>query len=470
MVTATQPKALSTIQQCLPTFQEVVPAQVIRDLARVACAPHRFYERIFTPVVLVWCLIFQRLNADHSCDAVVSYVRSRAIDHLDDRHCAPLSQRLRSESSSAFCQARARLPLEVLTGVLHQSAHAIQHAAGAGALWLGHHVVLLDGSTITLYPFGDLVEEYGQHANQYGPTYWVEMRVTGAFCLRTGALLDLAEGSLHQSEQVLVRTVLKQLDPGSVCVGDENFGVFSVAQAARQQGLFVLLRLTAARARALVRRPLPATLDVPVAWAPSRQDQCVPDLSTEPIAGRLIAVRLQRDGFRPVDLYWFTTLVDQTCYTVEDLCTLYGFRWHVELDLRYVKATLNMDLLHAKSADTARKELYAGLIAYNLIRAAMSDAAERVGLTPLALSFTQCWRRLRDTLFFLWTADTLEDVRREIERVLSRLGKCRLMERQRFRIEPRAVRKRRLPYPPLKGSRDAARQRLREQLQTSAKS
>ena len=199
MVTATQPKALSTIQQCLPTFQELVPAQVIRDLARVARAPHRVYERVFTPVVLVWCLVFQRLNADHSCDAVVSYVHSRAIDHLDDRHCAPLSQRLRSENSAAFCQARKSLPLTVLQGVLHQSAHAIQHAAGDSALWLGHPVALLDGSTITLYPFGDLVKEYGQHANQHGSTYWVEMRVTAAFCLRTGVLLDLAEGSLHQS-------------------------------------------------------------------------------------------------------------------------------------------------------------------------------------------------------------------------------------------------------------------------------
>lgn len=470
MMTATQPKALSTIQQCLPTFQKLVPALFIRDLARVVHAPHRFYERVFTPAIVVWCLVFQRLNADHSCDAIVSAVRSGAFDHLDDPHRTPLSERLRSESNASFCQARKRLPLAVVQGVLHQSAHAIQQTAGERALWLGHHVVLLDGSTITLYPCGDLVQKYGQHTNQHGPTFWVEMRVTGAFCLRTGALLDLAEGSLHQSEQVLVRPVLTQLEPGSVCVGDQNFGVFSVVQAARPQGLFVLLRLTAARARALVQRPLPTTLDVPVEWTPSRKDQCVPDLSTEPIAGRLIAVHLQRDGFRPVDMYWFTTLVDQSRYTVDDLCALYGYRWHVELNLRYVKDTLDMGLLHAKSADIARKELYAGLIAYNLIRAGMNDAAQQAGLTPLALSFTQCWRRLRDALFFLWSRGALQDLRRQSERLLSRLAACQLPKRPRFRIEPRAVRRRRSPYPPLKGSRDAARERMREQLQTSAKS
>lgn len=470
MVTAPQPKALPTIQHCLPIFQKVVSVQRIRDLARIARAPHCFYERVFTPAVVVWCLVFQRLNADHSCDAVVSHVRSGAVDHLDDRHGTPLSERVCSENSSAFCQARQRLPVSVLQGVLHESAQAIQDAAGETALWLGHPVALLDGSTITLYPSDDLVQEYGQHANQYGPTYWVEMRVTGAFNLWTGALLDLAEGSLHESEQVLVRRVLTQLQPGSVCVGDENFGVYSVVQAAHHQGLAVLLRLTRARARALLRRSLPTRADVPLEWSPSPNDQCVPDLPADPIAGRLIAVRVERDGFRPLDLYWFTTLVDQTRYPVEALCTLYGERWHVELDLRYVKSTLEMDLLHVKSADMARKELYAGGIAYNVIRAGMTQAAQRVGLTPLALSFTQCWRRVRDALVLLWTADTPEDISREVEQLLSRLACCRLRERPRYRIEPRAVRKRRLSYPPLKGSRDAARQRELERRQAGAKS
>ena len=470
MVTATQPKALSTIQQCLPTFQELVPAQVIRDLARVARAPHRVYERVFTPVVLVWCLVFQRLNADHSCDAVVSHIGSTALDHLDDRHGAPPSQRMRSASSSAFCQAREVLPLDILKGALRQTAHQIQHAAGESALWLGHRVALLDGTTLTLYPSDALVAHYGQHANQRGATYWVVMRVTAAFCLLTGSLLGVAEGSLRQSEQVLVRTVLAHLHAASVCVGDQNFGVFSVVQAARHHAVFVLLRLTAARARALTTCSLHAGLDIPVVWTPSSRDHCDATMSTAPIAGRLLSVRVQRDGFRPADLYLFTTLLDKTRYTLDALCLLYGQRWHVELDLRYVKDTLDMGLLYAKSVDTVRKELYAGLIAYNLIRAWMRQAAQRAGLTPLALSFTQCWRRVRDTLLYLRPADTRHDIRLDIQRLLSRLATCLLQKRPRFRIEPRAVRNRRAPYPPLKGSRAVARQRTLEQLQAPAKS
>ncbi len=470
MVTNSQPKAKPNIQQILPTFQEMLPAQFIRDLAKAAYSPKGFYERLFTPLIVVWCLVFQRLNEDHSCDAVVSHVGSKAVDHLDDRHQEPPSQRMRSESTSGFCQARQALPLEVLEEALRHTARQIQEMAGESALWLGHPVALLDGTTILLYPSKDLVEHYGQHSNQHGTTYWVLVRLTAAFCLLTGALLDLAEGSLLRSEQFLARSVLAHLPQGSVCVGDQNFGVFSVAQAARHHSLFALLRLTADRARALAKGSLHCGLDRLVTWSPSARDQCDPAMSLAPIEGRFIYVRLQREGFRPVDLYFFTTLLDETGYLVEDLLRLYGYRWHVELDLRYVKSILDMGLLYAKSVDTVRKELYGGFIAYNLIRAYMSQAAQRVGLTPLALSFTKCWRRIRDTLLHLHPADSIYYLCLELERLLSRLAKCLLPERKRFRIEPRAVRKRKMQYPPLKGSRDAARLRtllkLRRPLKT----
>jgi len=95
-----------------------------------------------------------------------------------------------------------------------------------------------------------------------------------------------------------------------------------------------------------------------------------------------------RDGFRPVSLYLFTTLLDKERYSLASLVELYGFRYHVEFDLRYVKSTLDMDLLSGKSVDIVKKELYAGLLAYNLIRGFMARAAKEANTTVLALSFT----------------------------------------------------------------------------------
>lgn len=454
--------------ELLPVFQELLPVQVLRDLLQAT--KKRFYERLFTPLILTWCMLYQRLNADHSLDAVVSYVGTGAVDRLDQRHAEPLSQRMRSESTSAYSQGRQRLPLAVLEGALGHTAHTVRQALGADGRWLGHPVALLDGTTFLLTPEPELVAHYGRHQNQHGETFWAIMQTVVAFCLFSGALLGVVDGALYTSEQALAVKLLAQAVTGSVYVGDRNFGVFSVAQAARHYGADVLLRLTRRRAHALVKRKLHAGEDLAVSWQPTQDDQLQPDMSAAPIAGRLIYVPVERPGFRPVDLYLFTTLLDASRYTVAQLVELYGLRWHVELDIRYVKDTLDLGLLTGKSLDIVRKELTAGLLAYNLIRGYMAKAAQGAGLSPLALSFTHCWRRICD-FWLTWRApESAPQVNRLFQRLLDRLAKCKLPPRERFRIEPRAVRRRPAVYPALKGSRTDARQSLLERLREPTKS
>jgi len=462
VVARTESRAMPSIQQVLSTFKELLSAEVVQDLVTVSGG--RFYQRLFTPLVVVWCFIFQRLDADHSLDAVVGHVSSGAVDHLDDLGRLPASERIESESTAAYSKARKRVPLAVLKGVACRFAQAAEQRLEAGARWHGHPVALLDGSTLLLRPEADLVEYYGQARNQHGLAYWVVARVVAAFCLHTAVLLAIADGPYRESEQSLAKAVLNQLASNSVCVGDSNFGVFSVVQAARHYGVLVLMRLMAHRAQALAKRKLRSGEDLLVQWAPSKFDQRDSNMSEAPIAGRLIYVRLERDGFRPVDLYFFTTLLDASSYPVEELVTLYGRRWHVELDLRYVKDTLDMDLLTAKSIEMVRKELWAGLASYNLVRVYMVMAAQEAGLVPLDLSFTKCWRRVRDAARSVPRADTPEATAKLIRRLLTKLGKCQLQKRTRFRVEPRAVRRLPAVYPALKGPRDKARQLTMQRL------
>ncbi len=467
MSTQSEPNAKPSIPQLLPVFQELLPVEVIRDLVRAS--GKRFYERLFTPLVMVWGFIYQRLNNDHTCDAVVSYIASGAVDHLDDRHETPLSRRMKSESSAAYCKGRKRLPLAVLQGALRHTAQVMGQWLDADGKWLGHPVGLFDGSSFLARPEPELVEHFGRHKNQHGQTYWVLIRVVVAFCLRTGALLGVVEGPWRTSEQALVPSLLAQAVKDSVYVGDRNFGVFSVAQAARHYDVWSVLRMTRRQAQAIAGRKLRPGEDIEVMWAPSANDQLHPDMSAAPIAGRLIYVRLERPGFRPVDLYLFTTLLDAEVYTVEELVKLYGLRWHAELNLRYVKDTLDMGLLTAKSVDMIRKEINAGLLAYNIIRGYMTQAALQANLSPLTLSFTRCWRRVRDTLVTWHLTTSARDIVQKVQRLLTRLARCKLPKRPRFRVEPRAVRRRPAVYPNLKGSRAEARQRVLEQLREPMK-
>lgn len=456
MITQTLARAMPSVQEVLPTFQALVPAERVEAVAK--SSGQHFYARIYTPLIVVWGFLFQRLNPDHSLDAVVSQIADGAVDHLADPHGVSVSARVRSESTAAYSKARKRLPVAVLVEVAQHLPRVAEHCLGEGARWHGHRVALLDGTTLLARPTGDLVKRYGQAQNGHGTGYWVVIRAVAAFCLHTAALLAVKDGSQHDSEQGLAKSVLAQLAPDTVCLGDGNFGVFSIAQAARHSRIWTLLRVSAPRAKAVAKGLLHPGEDRLVFWTPSRADQTDKTMSVAPIVGRLIRVHLERNGFRPFDLYLFTTLLDSRAYPVGELVALYDQRWHVELDLRDVKSTLDMDLLTAKSEQMVQKELWAGLAAYNLVRVWMAQAASRAQRSPLGLSFAQCWRRVKLMLTNRRRTDTGQDTAEREQRLLERLAQCRLPKRDTFRVEPRAVRRRASPYPALRGSRHQARQ------------
>ena len=92
---------------------------------------------------------------------------------------------------------------------------------------------------------------------------------------------------------------------------------------------------------------------------------------------REVEVQVKEKGFRVRSLVVVTTLLDEEAYSKKNLAALYRQRWLVELDLRTVKSTLNLDILRCQTPEMARKELYTGLLAHNLIRQAMLRAAGR---------------------------------------------------------------------------------------------
>jgi hypothetical protein len=231
----------------------------------------------------------------------------------------------------------------------------------------------------------------------------------------------------------------------------------------------VVLRLQdksfhAMRKRAQISGPLRSGQEWAISWTRTPQTAYDQTLPAEPIAGRLIAVRLSKAGFRPLDLYLFTSLSDAALYPIEDVVALYGLRWQVELSYRHIKTTLEMEEFNVQTAEMFRKELAAGLLTYNLICALMVKAAVQANLAPGRLSFSQSMRRIRSCLTTGVPAWVVEQSSIEAY-LMERLGHCRLAQ-QAFKVqhEPRKVRQRPQVYPVLKGERHAARQEVLKQL------
>ena len=63
------------------------------------------------------------------------------------------------------------------------------------------------------------------------------------------------------------------------------------------------------------------------------------------------------------------------------------YDWHTELDLRSLKQTMQMDILRCKTPELVRKEIWTHILAYNLIRTVMAQAATKHDIEPRTISF-----------------------------------------------------------------------------------
>ncbi len=106
----------------------------------------------------------------------------------------------------------------------------------------------------------------------------------------------------------------------------------------------------------------------------------------EQVQVREVHLLIRQQGFRPKEIILVTTLVDSKVYTKAKLAQLYKFRWEVEVNLRHVKTTLGMEMLRGKTPAMVRKEIYVHLMAYNLLRTLMWEAAKKAGVTPMRIS------------------------------------------------------------------------------------
>ena len=411
-------------------------------------------------------MIFQRLNDDHTLSAVIKDVRAGGADRLVPRR-RKLSRRVRSTHTSAYNQARQRLPLALLQAALTHVAGAVARMAGGQS---GGRTApppprrtrqLLDGSTLAMLQTPGLAKEFSPGKNQRGRSGWCLLRIVVGFCAKTGAVVSATCGPQEQSEQAMAWTLMEHAAAFTVWIGDANFGVWSIAAQAIRFHQDVLARLSPSRARRLCAgQPLRSGQERWIMWKPTRADKVPPGTERQPIAGRLIYVRIQRDQ-RWIDLWLFTTLPSGD-YPVELLVRWYGQRWQAELNFRYVKTQLKLDVLHVRTATMARKEFYAGLLAYSLVRAVMWQAGERLEQPLAVISFSEARRlvlsRLKDWGRALCAGRPALPV--WLRALCAEVARHTLPRRRKPRPnEPRLVRHRRHKFPPLRGSRAAARAR-----------
>jgi len=155
-------------------------------------------------------------------------------------------------------------------------------------------------------------------------------------------------------------------------------------------------------------------------------------------------VRVAKPGFRSKEIIVVTTLLDPGMATKEDLANLYRSRWNQELDLRDIKVTLQMDVLRCKTPELVHKEIWTHILAYNLIRTVMAQAAIRHEIAPRTISFKGTVQTLEAFQPLISFQDQRGETARQqlYEHVLDAVATHRVADRS-DRIEPRMNKRRR---------------------------
>jgi hypothetical protein len=173
---------------------------------------------------------------------------------------------------------------------------------------------------------------------------------------------------------------------------------------------------------------------------------------------RELRVRVQDPTKRVRSLVVVTTLRDAKAYPAGELGGLFRQRWHAELDLRSLKTNMRMEMLRTKSPEMVRKEIGMHLLAYNLIRGIMAEAARAERLRPRSLSFMGALHTVRAfEAVHLYDPARIEE---DLPRLLPLIAQKRVGNRP-DRYEPRAVKRRPKPHPLLRMTRKKAKRLIK---------
>lgn len=435
-------------------FSDLLPAAKIADA--LAEEGTSFRSRIYTPSVTLWMFLSQVLSQDHSCrDAVGRLVAWRHSQGLGG--C--------STKGNSYCEARHRLPLRLLQTLVRGTAQEVERSAGGNTLWKGRCVVIVDGTTATMADTPANQEAYPRRRNQAQGVGFPIARVVILFSLAFGTALDAIMGPMRgkkTGETTMFREIQSALNEGDVLLGDRLFASYQDMAALRGRKVDVVARQNASRHTDFRRGRWLAVLDHVVIWKrpkfnKDRMDRASWEELPKQMEVRELRFKVAQAGFRPNEIILVTTLLDPLAYPKEDLCELYRERWNCELDLRSLKASMQMAHLRCKSPEMVEKELWVHLLAYNLIRQTMSEAARAHDVLPRHLSFKGACQMVNSYAPHL--AMKPEQHERLWRALLRAIATHRVGDRP-DRVEPRKLKSRPGRYPYMTQPRNEQRQRL----------
>ena len=423
-------------------------------------------DAVYTPAITLWAFLSQVLfkGEQRSCVAAVARVVLLLLA-LERGPC--------STNTGAYCRARGKMSETVLERLTLEVAKAGENQAEKEWLWQGRHVHLVDGTTVSMPDTPENQAAYPQAATQPKGVGFPVARMVVLLSLATGMLSGMAMGPYRgkeTGETALLRELLGKLQEGDILLADRYFCSYFMIALLRASVIDFVTRIHQRRSVDFRRGRRLGRDDQIVRWMrpakPKWMDQRTYDQMPPSIEVRQLRVRIHQPGYRPDAIVVVTTLTDAKAYSRDDIAELYHQRGMAELDIRALKSTLGMDVLRCKTPEMVRKEIWTGLLAYNLIRQIMAQSAlgsptrltDGSGICPRQLSFSAALQCIGANWMVMLLSD--DELAVHLIEVTWENLRGQLVGNRPGRTEPRAVKRRPKPHKLLTKPRAEARAEL----------
>ena len=433
---------LIMLNDFLPNLVE----QVIREIG------FSFRNRIFNPLVTIQTFLFQILSKNHACkDSVINLAFMRMNQ----------GKSLCSILTGAYCRARSRLPLDFYKSLSLKIANVAQNQGSSLCLWKNREVILVDGTGISMPDTKKNADAFSPLAQQKNGVNFPLARLVFMFSLSSGSMIHFALAAFkgkETGETSLLNKIMEAIPNGSIILGDSAYANYWIMSKCLNKNIDCVFDFRPSWGKRLKNKSDQIiSLSKPKIKGVSQSVEEHESLPDE-LRVRIIKIQVCIRGFRPKTKYIVTTLYNENLYSHADLASLYRKRWQVELHIREVKHELGLGICQCKSPDMVMKELYVGMMSYNIIQMFMHycfiEAGFKIGGEAFKISFTV----MKITILELWySSHNLNP--EEINFLLLKLLSYKVGKRP-YRYEPRALKRRGKPYKLLTATRAIARERF----------
>jgi hypothetical protein len=407
----------------IAALQRIVPKRIVKEVLCHCRKEGTFCKRLPAWLVL-WFVVALGLFSGESYRQVYRWlVRFSKVRGVPIR--------------STLCEARKRLGVVALIRLFAKVVHLLADPATTpGAFYRGMRLMALDGFVLNLPDFPALARSFGRPGTDRAPGAFPQAR-----------LLALCEAGTHLLWRVLIKPyrvgeitmaplLLRLLKPGMLLLWDRNFFKYAHVKQVIDRGAQLLALIKSdVKLRVIKRLSDGSYLSKIYRSGYDRKHD------RNGLLVRVIKYTLNeknRPGHRQTHRL-LTTLLDEKLDPAKKLIELYHLRWEQELTIDELKThELARATLVSQTPAGVVQEIYALLIAHFIIRWLMHQAAIKLQISPLRLSFVGTLKILRCRLAESPRSQAIQ--RQWWQQLLEEIAQERI-EPRRNRINPRVIKR-----------------------------